>query len=75
MMAGQYNEPIDIYRSQEVENDYGERVIEEVWICSTRAKVEYTSGTRTNENNEIVYDYTKTFYVRSYVPGHKHKCD
>ena len=68
MMAGQYNEIINIYKSVETINDYGEREIEQVFIDRTRAKVENTSGSRTNENNEIVYDHTKTFYVRSYVP-------
>lgn len=68
MMAGQYNEIIKIYDSKEVINDYGEREIEQVYVTTTRAKVESTSGNRSNENNEIVYDYTKTFYVRSYVP-------
>ena len=68
MMAGQYNELIKIFKSIENENDYGERIIEEKYICQTRAKHEETSGTRKNENNEIFYDHKKTFYIRSYVP-------
>lgn len=68
MMAGQYNEIIQIYSSTEVENDYGERTVEKTYVMTTRAKVEETSGTRQNENNEIVYNHNKTFYVRSYVP-------
>ena len=68
MMAGQYNEIIKIYKSVETINDYGEREITTEFVCSTRAKHEATSGTRNEENNEIVYDYTKTFYVRSYIP-------
>lgn len=67
-MAGQLNEIIKIYRSEEIVNDYGERVNDLVFVTSTRAHVEYSSGNRTNENNEIVYNYTKNFYVRSYVP-------
>lgn len=68
MMAGQYNEIINIYKSVETINDYGEREITTEFIFRTRAKHENTSGTRQNENNEIVYDHTNTFYVRSYVP-------
>lgn len=67
-MAGQYNEVIKIYKSVETKNDYGERVIDTEYVTTTRAKVEETSGTRSNENNEIVYDHTKTLYVRHYVP-------
>lgn len=83
MMAGQYNEVIDIFKSIEIENEYGERTVELTHLYTTRAKVEETSGTRANENNEIVYDHTKTFYVRKYVPvcdtsiivydGHKYR--
>lgn len=68
MMAGQYNEVVNIYQSNEVINDYGERVTEYELVAITRAKHEATSGSRQNENNEIVYDHIKTFYVRSYVP-------
>lgn len=68
MMAGQYNEIVKVFRIEETENDYGERESEQIYVTTTRAKVESTTGTRSNENNEIVYDYTKTFYVRSYIP-------
>ena len=68
MMAGQYNEIVKIYKSIETENEYGEREISTQFVCRTRAKKEDTSGSRKNENNEIVYDHTKTFYVRSYIP-------
>ena len=67
-MAGQYNEIINIFKSVETINDYGEREITTEFIFRTRAKHEATSGSRQNENNEIVYDHTNTFYVRSYVP-------
>lgn len=68
MMAGQYNEIVKLYYSVETENEYGERTVEQKYICTTRAKHEETGGSRQNENNEIVYDHTKTFYVRSYIP-------
>ena len=35
---------------------------------TTRAKVEYNTGARTKENDEIVFNYQKTFNLRSYVP-------
>lgn len=68
MMAGQYTDVVKLIYQVEKENEYGERTTENKDICSTRAKVEETSGSRQNENNEIVYDHAKTFYVRSYIP-------
>lgn len=68
MMAGQLTENVKVYSSEEKENEYGERTTILIYQTSTRAKLESSSGNRTTENNEIVYDYTKTFYVRSYVP-------
>lgn len=68
MFAGQFNEIIKIYKSIETINEYGEREITTQLDYTTRAKVEETSGTRQNENNEIVYDHLKTFYTRSYAP-------
>lgn len=68
MMAGQLNEVIKIYKSVETENDYGERTITQEYVTTTRAKHEASGGGRANENNEIVYDYSKIFYVRSYIP-------
>lgn len=68
MIAGRLNEVIKIYHPTIIVNDYGEA--SEVYKLSytTRAKVDHNSGTRTIENDEIVYDYNKTFSVRSYVP-------
>jgi len=68
MIAGRLNEVIDIYSPTEVINDFGERETTYEKTYTTRAKVEYTSGNRHNENNEIVFDYTKRFNLRSYVP-------
>lgn len=36
--------------------------------CSTRARVNYASGNRTVDNQEIFYDVNRTFFVRYYVP-------
>lgn len=68
MMAGQYNEPIKIYSVTETINEFGERETVERLTYSTKAKIESYSGSRSNENDEIVYTHTKTIYVRIYVP-------
>ena len=68
MIAGRLNEVIKIYHPTVTTNDYGEASEEYKLLYTTRAKVDHNSGTRTVENNEIVFDYTKTFNVRSYVP-------
>lgn len=68
MIAGRLNEPIKIYHPTVVYNEYGEATEEYKERYTTRARVDHNSGTRAVENNEIVYDYTKTFNVRSYVP-------
>lgn len=68
MMAGQFNEIVKIYETVEEANDYGERIITQNLISTTRAKVEVTGGNRNTENNEIVFSHNKTFYVRFYVP-------
>ena len=68
MIAGRLNEPIKIYHPTVVYNEYGEATEEYKELYITRARVDHNSGTRTVENNEIVFDYTKTFNVRSYVP-------
>ena len=68
MIAGRLNEPIKIFHPTIIYNEYGEANEEYKEVYTTRAKVDHNGGTRTVENNEIVFDYTKTFNVRSYVP-------
>ena len=68
MIAGRLNEPIKIFHPTVNYNEFGEANEEYKEVYTTRAKVDHNSGTRTVENNEIVFDYTKTFNVRSYVP-------
>lgn len=62
------NEVVTVYTPVETVNEYGERTTEYVETYTTRAKVEYNNGNRVNENDEIVFSYTKRFLVRSYVP-------
>ena len=66
--AGRLNEVVKIYNVESTINQYGERVEDYVLTKSTRAKVEYNTGNRRNQNDEIVFDYQKTFNFRSYAP-------
>lgn len=68
MIAGLLNEIITIYHPTTTTNEYGEEVTEYKKTYTTRAKVDHKGGGRAIENNEIIYDYSKTFNVRSYVP-------
>lgn len=68
MIAGRLNEVVKIYNVESTVNDYGERMEDYVLSMTTRARVDFNSGNRTNENDEIVYNYQKTFNIRSYVP-------
>ena len=68
MIAGRLNEVIKVYDAQETVNEYGERSVEYVYRYTTRARVEFNTGNRLNENDEIVFNYNKTFNVRAYVP-------
>lgn len=66
MRAGNLREVITIQQPITVQNEYGANGI--VWedFISTRAKADYNSGNRQNENNEIVHNYTITFTIRYY---------
>lgn len=68
MIAGRLNEVIKVYDAQETVNEYGERSVDYVYRYTTRARVEFNTGNRLNENEEIVFNYNKTFNVRAYVP-------
>lgn len=68
MIAGRLNEVVKIFDAVETVNEYGERSIEYVERYTTRARVEFNNGNRGRENDEIVFNYFKTFNLRSYVP-------
>lgn len=59
---------INIYE-QVVEdtNDFGRTDISYKLKCQTRARVNYLSGDRTMDNDEIFYSVNRTFIVRSYI--------
>ena len=67
MRAGLLNETIAIYRQMEMQSDYGDISTSYKEVNTTRAKVEHKLGNRTIQNDEIFYDYSKTFVVRFYV--------
>ena len=71
MIAGTLNENISIFRPSVGEGKYGpKKTVYVPYIRKTRARVNWNSGARTNENNEIFYGYNVTFSIRSY-----HKVD
>ena len=67
MRAGKLKEFIVIQSLNVISNEYGEEERSE--YCDkirTRADVVKNGGNRTNENGEIVFDYSKTFIVWDY---------
>lgn len=67
MRAGLLNSVIAVDKPIVVADDFGANSLKwEQHISSTRAKVTYSSGTRANENNEIIFAYEVIFTVRIY---------
>lgn len=68
MRAGLLSEVISVYKPFIGDSEFGKSTKTDyvLHIPSTRARVMNNKGTRTNENNEIVYAYTVTFVVRGY---------
>ena len=67
MRAGILNDVISIFRQVEVQSDYGDIFTSYQFAHTTRASVEHSLGSRKIQNEEIFYDYSKTFTVRIYV--------
>lgn len=67
MIAGKLTERIEIYSPHIIVNDVGEKSTEYVLKNTTKANVIHNKGSRDIENDEIVYNYQKTFEVRIYV--------
>lgn len=59
---------VDIYSPTVTRSDVGSSVTTWSKTYSTRAKVIFGSGARGVEQNEVLYNYVKTFIVRQYVP-------
>ena len=68
MQAGTLKYIIEIFSPKKDKNEYGENTVNYVSLGKFRAGKKYNSGSRTTENNEIVYDSNLTFNVRKYVP-------
>lgn len=67
MRAGLLNSIIAIEKPETVSDDFGANSLKWVnHIPKTRAKVTYSSGSRANENNEIIFAYEVIFTVRIY---------
>lgn len=67
MQAGLLTEPIEIHRKTITKSDYGSVQSQYVLRVSTKAQVINQGGSRAEENNQIFYDYRKTFVVRYYI--------
>lgn len=68
MKASDLNERIEIWQAVTTRTQSGAAPVEYEYKCSTRARVNYSTGTRTISNDEIFYDVDREFIVRHYVP-------
>lgn len=67
MNAGKLNERIEIFTPKISKNDVGEQSTEYILKLTTKANIQHIKGNRDIENNEVVYNYSRTFEVRIYV--------
>ena len=67
MRAGLLTEVIEVYRPQTVINEFGQQETDYVLDYRTRARLFHNSGNRNIENDEVVFNYNKTFELRHYV--------
>lgn len=67
MIAGLLKDRIEIWQPLVVRDEYGNQKTTYQFKTSTRAKIDNVKGERAEENDEVVYVYTKTFHVRIYV--------
>ena len=68
MKASNLDKVIDIYELNITTSPYGDT--KRTWTkkYSTRARVNYSSGNRTIENDEIFFTVDREFIMRHYVP-------
>lgn len=67
MNAGKLTEKIEIFTPKITKNDVGEQSTEYILKLTTKANIQHIKGNRDIENNEVVYNYSRTFEVRIYV--------
>ena len=63
MDAGRLNEVITIQKSVVLQNQYGANQTTWKDSITTRADVQFTDGSRLNENGDIFFRYTKIFTI------------
>lgn len=66
MNGGRLTEVITIERPTIVQNDFGANKFQWQNYIQTRADVQYESGTRATENDEVIFSYNKIFTIRYY---------
>lgn len=67
MRAGLLNEVVTILEPSITINEVGEQSTEYINKLTTKANVEHSTGNRQIENNEVVFNYSKTFKFRIYI--------
>lgn len=70
MRSGDLKERIKIYSLHKTATVYGDTRDEYIYNYTCRARVNYSSGNRTDDNGAIFYSVDREFIVRSYVPVH-----
>lgn len=66
LRAGLLRESIDILQPTIERNDFGEETTTWTVAASTRARVDFRSGTRLVDVNEVAAPYTVTFIIRRF---------
>lgn len=66
MRAGLLNKIVEIYEPEITVNSVGEQSTTYQLKSTIRARVVHGSGSRSVENDEVVYPYTKNIQVRIY---------
>lgn len=68
MEAGKLNQRVEFWSLHQSEDVYGHREDDYELSFSTKASIKYNNGNRLIENQEIFFDNTLTFKIRSYCP-------
>lgn len=66
MNAGILKETITILQPRTTVNEYGEQVQMYIDKFTTRARVDWNGGNRNITNDEVLYNYQRTFHMRFY---------
>lgn len=68
MRASDLKDRIEIYEAVKQRTESGAISTTYRYKCSCRARVNYSSGSKTPVNDQIFYDVNRVFIVRHYVP-------